>query len=124
LQRLYSTFANGLPGKGLFILRVAISIFLICDARAALMDSRQASSVFPALVAASLGVLIFLGLWTPVAGVLVAFLELYLVFLRQSGLWAPVLGAAIASALALLGPGSWSIDAHTYGRKRISLQHR
>jgi putative oxidoreductase len=124
LQRLYSTFANGLPGKGLFILRAALSAFLISDARAALMESRQASGVLPALVAAGVGVFFFLGLWTPVAGGLVALLELYLVFFRQGGLWASLLAAAIATGLALLGPGSWSIDAHTYGRKRISLQDR
>ena len=124
MQRLYSTFANGLPGKGLFILRLALSAFLICDARAVLMESRQASGVLPALVAAATGVFLLLGLWTPVAGGLVALLELYLVLFRPVGLWASLLAAAIAAGLTLLGPGSWSIDAHTYGRKRISLQNR
>ena len=32
LQRLFSTFANGLPGKGLMVLRLAVSTFLIYDA--------------------------------------------------------------------------------------------
>jgi hypothetical protein len=103
---------------------VAISTFLICDARAALMDPRQGNSVLPALVAAGSGVFLLLGLWTPVAGAILALLELYLVFFRGGGLCPPLMAAAIGSALALLGPGSWSIDAHTYGRKRISLQDR
>jgi putative oxidoreductase len=124
LQRLYSTFANGFPGKGLFILRVAISTFLIGDARAALVEPRQAIGFLLALVAAGTGVFLCIGLWTPVAGTLVALLELYLVFYRPGSLWASLLAAAIASGLALLGPGSWSIDAQTYGRKRISVQTR
>ena len=124
MQRLYTTFANGLPGKGLFILRVALAPFLICEGRAFLMESRPASGVLPALVACGAGMFLVLGLWTPVAGGLVALLELYLVFFRQSGLWASLLAAAIAMGLALLGPGSSSIDAHAYGRKRISVRDR
>jgi uncharacterized membrane protein YphA (DoxX/SURF4 family) len=106
------------------MLRVALSTFLICDARAALLDSRQAGGVLPALVASGAGLFLLLGLWTPLAGILVALLDLYLVFFRQGSLWASLLAAAIAIGLALLGPGSWSIDAHAYGRKRISLQGR
>jgi H+/Cl- antiporter ClcA len=124
LQRLYSTFANGLPGKGLLILRVAISTFLICDARSALMELRQGNGLLAALAAAGFGVLLCLGLWTPVAGAVVAFLELYLIFLRQGALWPSLLAAAIASGLTLLGPGAWSIDSQIYGRKRISLSDR
>jgi hypothetical protein len=44
--------------------------------------------------------------------------------LRQGTLWASLLAGAIATALALLGPGSWSIDSQIYGRKRISLFDR
>jgi hypothetical protein len=124
LQRLYSTFANGLPGKGLFILRVAISTFLICDARSALIEPRQGSGLLTTLVAAGIGVLLCLGLWTPVAGVAVALLELYLLFLRQGAVWPSLLAASIASGLSLLGPGAWSIDSHIYGRKRISITDR
>jgi hypothetical protein len=124
LQRLYSTFANGLPGKGLFILRVAISTFLICDARSALVEPRQGSGLLTTLVAAGFGVLLCLGIWTPVAGAAVALLELYLILLRQGASWPSLLAAAIASGLTLLGPGAWSIDSHIYGRKRISISDR
>jgi putative oxidoreductase len=124
LQRLYSTFANGFPGKGLLILRLTVSTFLICDARAAFLEPRQATGIILALIAAAVGILLCIGLWTPVAGTLVAFAELSLLFLRQSTLWSALLATAIVTALALLGPGSWSIDSHRYGRKRISVSER
>ena len=122
MQRLYSTFANAGPGKGLFILRLAIFSFLISDARTALLERPQSGSVLPDAIAAGAGVFLCLGLWTPIAGAVTSILELCLVFSRPDNIWPLLLAAAIAGALALLGPGSWSIDAHVYGRKRISLQ--
>ena len=124
LQRLYSTFANAGPGKGLFILRLAISSFLISDARTALLERPQSGNVLHTTIAAGAGVFLCLGLWTPIAGAITAILELYLVFCRPENIWPMLLAAGIAAGLALLGPGSWSVDAYVYGRKRISLQDR
>jgi len=69
-------------------------------------------------------VFLCLGLWTPVAGAVTAVLELFLVFSRGDNSWPSLLAAAIATGLALLGPGSWSVDAHVYGRRRISVRDR
>src|SRR5262245_41234740 len=124
LQRLYSTFANAGPVKGLFILRLAISSFLISDARTALLERPQSANVLQTTIAAGAGVFLCLGLWTPIAGAITAMLELYLVFCRPENIWPMLLAAGIAAGLALLGPGSWSVDAQVYGRKRISLQDR
>lgn len=124
VQRLYSNFANAGPGKGLFILRLAIFSFLISDARTALLERPQSGNVLHSTIAAGAGVFLCLGLWTPIAGAITAILELYLVLCRPENIWPTLLAAGIAAALALLGPGSWSVDAHVYGRKRISLQDR
>ena len=124
MQRLYSTFANAGPGKGLFILRLAVSSFLVCDARTSLLERPQSGNGVPTAIAAGAGLFLCLGLWTPIAGAITAILELYLVFCRPENIWPMLLAAGIATALALLGPGSWSVDAHVYGRKRISLQDR
>jgi hypothetical protein len=88
------------------------------------MGATNVSHVVPPIIAAAVGVLLFAGLWTPIAGALVALLELWTVFSRQDEFWASVLAAAIASGLALLGPGAWSVDALTYGRRRISIPDR
>ena len=124
MQRLYSTFANSGPGKGLFILRLAISSFLISDARTALWGGSQSGNLLIPTIVAGTGVFLCLGLWTPVAGAVTAVLELFLVFSRGDNSWPSLLAAAIATGLALLGPGSWSVDAHVYGRRRISVRDR
>lgn len=124
MQRLFSTFANGAPGKGLLVLRLAVSTFLIRDSLAAFTGSSDVRQLLLATAAAATGVLLLAGLWTPITGILVALLEIWIAFSRPAESWASVLAAAIALGLALLGPGAWSIDAYTYGRKRISIPDR
>lgn len=40
-------------------------------------------------------------------------------FWGSGDFWAEILLATIAGALAMLGPGAWSIDARLFGRKRL-----
>jgi len=70
------------------------------------------------------GLLLLVGLWTPVAGTLVAAIEVWKVFLIHENLWLYILLATLGAALALLGPGAWSIDARLFGWKRIDLPDR
>lgn len=65
------------------------------------------------------------GLWTPVAGSLIAAIESWIAFslYRQSNdPRASLILAGIAAALAMLGPGAHSVDARLFGRKRIDLR--
>ena len=124
LQRLFSTFANGWPGKGLAIMRLGISAFLAHGFIAALGAAASISLSWLAMLAAGAGVFLLLGLWTPAAGSLAALIELWIAYSRPLQFWESMLAAAIASGLALVGPGAWSIDAHSYGRKRISIRDR
>ena len=68
--------------------------------------------------------LLLLGLWTPVAGVLMAVAELSLAFSHATDPWVHILLGTLGAALAMLGPGAWSVDARLFGRKRIRIPQR
>jgi putative oxidoreductase len=70
-----------------------------------------------------LGLLLLAGLWTPVAGALVAAEALWNVF-SSGHPWYWIMLATLGAALALIGPGSWSIDARLFGWRRLEIRDR
>ena len=81
------------------------------------------SALFAAqIVAISVGMFLFAGLWTPFVGALQAIIELWIMFSRAGQGSTHLLAAALGVSLAMLGPGAWSIDARLFGRKRIDIR--
>jgi hypothetical protein len=82
-------------------------------------DPPPMNETIPAILLLGAGILLIAGLWTPVAGITVALTEVWkmLMLLGDKPLWL-MLGTA-GAALAMLGPGLWSIDARLYGWKRL-----
>ena len=70
------------------------------------------------------GLLLLAGLWTPIAGTLVAVIETWKIFLIPGNLWIYILLGTLGAALAMLGPGGWSVYARLFGWKRIDLGDR
>ena len=121
MQRLFSTFPGGLPGAGLLVLRGATGIPLVY---AGLLTAASPSPVIVQLVTAGASILLLIGLWTPLAGGLIAMAELALAVTHPAERWTFVHFAALATALAMLGPGGCSLDARLFGRKQIQIPHR
>ena len=119
MQRLFSMFPNGWPGTGLLLLRIASGALLIRHA----VIAPHSLAIQP--LEAVAGALLIAGLWTPVAGALVAVYESWAAIEAMAAADDPsraVLLATIGAALAMLGPGATSLDNQLFGRKRFSSQ--
>jgi putative oxidoreductase len=124
LQRLFSMFPNGWPGRGLLILRLFAGAFQIQAGINALIGSPHRGPIALLLIPAAAGILLLLGLWTPVAGLVSAFTELLALVFGIDEPRSTLLLIAIGVSIAMLGPGNWSIDALLFGRRRLDLHRR
>jgi hypothetical protein len=124
LRRLFSTFATGGPGVGLLLLRVAAGGAILAQGFTRLPDDLSIGPLSRVVLANAGGGLLVAGLWTPVAGCIVAICSLWNVISHVGEPGAGILLGSIGVALALLGPGVWSIDARLFGWRRINLGAR
>jgi len=134
LQRLFSTFPGGRPGTGLLLLRTAVGITAVIQG-ILYLSSTAVHSFLLWVAGASLilgGVALVIGLLTPLAGFLVGLCVAGMAFS-----WLPVPPSALldsrmvdsgmivtAVAIALLGPGAFSIDGYLFGRREIEIPPR
>lgn len=112
-------FPNGWPGRGLLLLRVANGAYVIHQQTVSILGSQRFSLL--ALLVAAAGAVLVIGLWTPITGVLLAVLEIALMFGGFSPPQDAALSASIALSTAMLGPGVWSADALLFGRHRLEF---
>lgn len=128
VQRLFSTFADGWPGVGLLLLRLLTGVTLIYSGISSISEGWPPLFVTLQTVGIAAGIVISVGLFTPVAGVLAAFAKAWIAiwrFASHSGdPWIALTQAILAAVLAMIGPGAWSIDARRFGRKHIDLSDR
>ena len=121
MQRLFSTFASSWPGGGLLIQRVLVGGALLYRDFVCLSATPVCPLAIHQSVGALAGLLLIAGLWTPVAGVLVAGIEAWIALSAPTTAGMPVALAVLGLTLAMIGPGTWSVDALLYGRKYIAL---
>ena len=115
MQRLFSTFAGGWPGAGLLMQRLLVGAALLY----CVMMSPAGAVSTPQLIGAAAGLLLMAGMWTPLAGAMVACAEAWIAFSLPGRPAIPAALAVLGVTLALIGPGEWSVDARLYGRKHF-----
>jgi uncharacterized membrane protein YphA (DoxX/SURF4 family) len=85
----------------------------------------ESSTMVRDLFAAAGGIFLLAGLLTPVTGALIAIDQLWIAFSDygspRDGQWIHILLAVLTAAVAMLGPGAWSIDARRFGRQRFDI---
>jgi hypothetical protein len=121
VRRLFSTFAHGPPGAGLLLMRLAAGVGLVAQAAPALLAGLPLGPALLQVFSTSLGILLLAGLWTPIVGALVAVEALWNVY-SSGHPWVWIMLATLGAALALIGPGAWSMDARLFGWKRFEIR--
>lgn len=114
-------FPIGAPGVALLLMRISVAVMLVSDESGHLLS--PASPVFVILVV--LAVALCIGFITPIVALLSCLFEVVALLSLARGaslvLALPILNAL---ALALLGPGAYSLDARLFGRRRLVFGSR
>jgi putative oxidoreductase len=103
---------------GLLILRLAAG-FSLLGVEYMSSGLGEVATEFLRYVVVAVVVLLLLGFGTPFAGVGQAVIKVGIMALDRRYQSSAVVAAALGVALAMLGPGAWSLDARVFGRKRI-----
>jgi uncharacterized membrane protein YphA (DoxX/SURF4 family) len=106
---------------GLLCLRLNAGIALFHDGVTRWVESSHHQHLLRLLIEAIPGLLLGAGLWTPFAAGVTAIIGLWSVFSGIGDPWSQLQLAILGAGLAMLGPGSWSVDARLFGRKRITF---
>lgn len=123
MQRLSAMFPAGRAGAGLLVLRVVVALQLLALGGSCVRPVMGTLLVWLGQVMA---VLLCIGIATPVLALLYAGMALYCLLQHWSAasMLLAMYGLIIANsiALALLGPGAYSLDAQLFGRRLIVLR--
>jgi len=119
MQRLFTMFPGGRVGVALVCLRLSAVVALALGA-----ESARPLADGVALVAMAIGLALCIGLATPICASVCCLAAVYHAsYSTGAASLCLVISALNAFALALLGPGAYSIDARLYGRRRVVFKH-
>ena len=118
VQRLFSMFPPGGPGIGLLLLRISVAATFV-----SIMATRTDVSSIHLLFVGSLltALCLTIGVVTPYLSFVVCVCSLVNLFGAVSHLDKLVLASLLltSAALALLGPGAYSVDSRLFGRRVV-----
>jgi hypothetical protein len=121
VQRLFSMFPRGGPGFALLLLRISVAAILLVS-MAGRPDLPSLHLLFAGAVLVSIALAI--GIFTPVVSSIVCVYAIadLLIGLRLD--WLVVSFVLNSIALALLGPGAYSLDARLFGLRVMVVPPR
>jgi hypothetical protein len=117
MQRLFSMFPPGWPGIGLLLLRSSVAFALLAESypREGLPGWLRGATILLSLI-------LFAGYLTPIAAAIGLVLHGLISFKFGGDSAAVTLIVSLdAVALALIGPGAYSVDASRFGRRVLAL---
>jgi uncharacterized membrane protein YphA (DoxX/SURF4 family) len=131
LHRLFPAFPAGLPGVGLLLLRAVVGATLVTQGLVCLLSAEHSTALLPLIAALLLisGVFLLLGFLTPILsplacieclGTALSWFPPQLWIFPESKVAIAQL-IAVSAAIALLGPGAFSVDARLFGWKEIVI---
>jgi len=100
-------------------MRLVVGLALVSSAGSALLGSPAIPMTVLSVLLGAAAILLIIGLFTPIVGTLVALIESCRLLLIPADRLVYLFVATFGAALAMLGPGLWSIDARLFGWKRI-----
>ncbi len=108
----------------MLLMRVVAGLVLLAHCIPLLWSGPSVQTTMICVSLAASAILLIPGLWTPVAGTLVVLILAGQGLTHAGDGMNSVLLATIAGALAMLGPGLWSVDARLFGWKRVEAPPR
>ena len=110
---------------GLLLMRLVVGCALVVRASSMLWNGAPPiNTTLTSVFLVGSGILLVPGLWTPIAGTLVVLTEIWQILTFPGDPWVPVLLGTIGGALAMLGPGLWSVDARLFGWRLVQAPPR
>jgi hypothetical protein len=121
VQRLFSMFPRGGPGFALLLLRISVAATLLVS-----QAGRPDPSLFHLLFvgAVFLSIALTIGISTPVVSSIVCVYAIADLLIGLRFDWLVVSLFLNSIALALLGPGAYSLDARLFGLKLMVMPPR
>lgn len=115
-------FPTGWPGLALLLLRGALGAnlgYAVLE-----VDTNGVTAWVPALLA-TVAIALCFGLFTPASAALCALIEIVIWHFSGGTIAAlHVCAILVAIALAMLGPGAYSLDAKLFGRRQVDFPPR
>jgi hypothetical protein len=121
VRRFISNFVGGRQALGLLLIRVAAGAALAIDGQVRVHYGEPLLPLTLGLLEVAVGAVLIAGLWAPVAGLLSVALSVSEILVFHDTLCPAILLASMGAGLALVGPGSLSVDAWLFGLKRIDI---